>query len=264
MLSQDAPVGVKCTTNRERLFSQARTSGGCACRSCRPSDGAGASSLHPQARLRTVERLDLALFVAAEHQRVIGRLQVQPHHIQQLVLEARIARELEGARPLAEGKQPLIAHLARLRTIRPKGAWVLVNEVFGWRHFANRRELASSPGLVPTPYARGDSEIEQGGREQASAKLAGGAGLELGTPTARQRTGAVVQPALRWRGQAHAPCGDRGSGAATGHRTVALPGGRRDPGGRALEAYRSSRLSKHSHTEQRTQRQHHDHRSTRP
>jgi transposase len=39
---------------------------------------------------------------------------------------------------------------------------VLVKEVFGWRHFANRRELAGSLGLVPTPYASGDSEIEQG------------------------------------------------------------------------------------------------------
>ena len=31
-----------------------------------------------------------------------------------------------------------------------------------WRHFANRRELAGSLGLVPTPYASGSSEIEQG------------------------------------------------------------------------------------------------------
>jgi hypothetical protein len=30
--------------------------------------------------------------------RVLGRIQVQPDHVQQLVLEARVARELEGAR----------------------------------------------------------------------------------------------------------------------------------------------------------------------
>lgn len=43
-----------------------------------------------------------------------------------------------------------------------RSAWLLVKEVFGWRKFANRRELAGSLGLVPTPYASGDSEIEQG------------------------------------------------------------------------------------------------------
>ena len=59
-------------------------------------DGAGTPTLHRQARLRAVERLDLALLVAAEHQGVLGRIHVQPHHVQQLVREARIARELEG------------------------------------------------------------------------------------------------------------------------------------------------------------------------
>jgi transposase len=73
-------------------------------------------------------------------------------------------KAIEGARcnELAEGKQPLVAQLARLRAIGPKGAWILVKEVFGWRRFANRRELAGSLGLVPTPYCSGDSQIEQG------------------------------------------------------------------------------------------------------
>jgi len=63
---------------------------------------------------------------------------------------------------LAEGKQPLVDQLVRLRAIGPKGAWILVKEVFGWRHFSNRRELASSLGLVPTPHASGSIEREQG------------------------------------------------------------------------------------------------------
>src|SRR2546422_5535639 len=37
-----------------------------------------------------------------------------------------------------------------------------VKELFGWRRFANRRELAGCLGLAPTPYASGDSQIEQG------------------------------------------------------------------------------------------------------
>ena len=67
-----------------------------------------------------------------------------------LVREQVRAVKAERCKELAEGKQPLVAHLARLRAIGPKGAWVLVKEVFGWRHFANRREPASSLGLVPT------------------------------------------------------------------------------------------------------------------
>jgi transposase len=56
----------------------------------------------------------------------------------------------------------LVAQLAQLRAIGPKGAWLLVKEVFGWRHFANRRQLQSSLGLAATPYCSGDSQIEQG------------------------------------------------------------------------------------------------------
>jgi transposase len=52
--------------------------------------------------------------------------------------------------------------LERLRAVGPIGAEVLVREVFGWRRFANRRELAASVGIVPTPYSSGESSHEQG------------------------------------------------------------------------------------------------------
>lgn len=73
-------------------------------------------------------------------------------------------RALDAARrqEIEDGKQPLVKQLVQLRAIGPKGAWVLVKELFGWREFANRRELAGCVGLAPTPYASGDSEIEQG------------------------------------------------------------------------------------------------------
>jgi transposase len=81
-----------------------------------------------------------------------------------LALVKQQIRVLETARrqALADDQQPLVAQLTRLRAIGPKGAWVLVKEVFGWRRFANRRELAGCLGLVPTPYASGDSQINQG------------------------------------------------------------------------------------------------------
>jgi transposase len=81
-----------------------------------------------------------------------------------LALVRQQVKALEAARrqELAAGKQPLVAQLTQLRAIGPKGAWVLVKELFGWRRFANRRELAGCLGLAPTPYASGDSQIEQG------------------------------------------------------------------------------------------------------
>ena len=90
-----------------------------------------------------------------------------------LVKEQVRAVEAARCKELAEGKQPLVAQLARLRAIGPKGAWVLVKELFGWRHFANRRELAGSLGLVPTPYSSGDSEIEQGISKAGNRRVRG-------------------------------------------------------------------------------------------
>jgi transposase len=52
---------------------------------------------------------------------------------------------------------------------------VLVKELFGWRRFANRRELAGCLGLAPTPYDSGGSQVEQGiskaGNKRARALL---------------------------------------------------------------------------------------------
>ena len=90
----------------------------------------------------------------AEIERESARLKLVKEQIR--ALEATRRQEIE------DGKQPLVAQLIRLRAIGPKGAWVLVKEVFGWREFANGRELAGCVGLAPTPYASGDSEIEQG------------------------------------------------------------------------------------------------------
>ena len=81
-----------------------------------------------------------------------------------LALVKQQIKALEAARrqSLEDGKQPMVAQLAKLRAIGPKGAWVLVKELFGWRRFANRRELAGCLGLAPTPYDSGASQVEQG------------------------------------------------------------------------------------------------------
>jgi transposase len=56
----------------------------------------------------------------------------------------------------------LVAQLMQLRGVGWQSAWNLVMEFFGWRTFANRRELAALAGLTPTPYDSGDRQREQG------------------------------------------------------------------------------------------------------
>jgi transposase len=81
-------------------------------------------------------------------------------------LDAR-RRELEAERRGAvdgDGATAMkkIERLARLKGIGEASSWVLVREVFGWRQFQNRRQVAALAGLTPTPYQSGDSTREQG------------------------------------------------------------------------------------------------------
>src|SRR5262245_49680007 len=95
-------------------------------------------------------------------------------------LRARLQREWEHAQflhakivELERERQQAIRHdhgqatekvrqLLHLRGIGSNGAWVYVNEFFGWRHFRNRKEVGAAAGLVPTPYQSGDESREQG------------------------------------------------------------------------------------------------------
>ncbi len=83
---------------------------------------------------------------------------------ERLSLVAGQIRTLEAlqARQVRSGAQPAIAVLARLAGIGTGSAWTLVKELFGWRQFHNRREVAGCLGLAPTPYSSGTSEVEQG------------------------------------------------------------------------------------------------------
>lgn len=55
-----------------------------------------------------------------------------------------------------------VRQLLRRRAVGPTGAWVYVNEFFGWRRFRNRKEVGAAAGLTPTPYQSGDGSREQG------------------------------------------------------------------------------------------------------
>jgi transposase len=92
--------------------------------------------------------------LCSEIERELARLQLVKEQIRSI--EATRREELQ------KGQHPLVAQLTRLCAIGAKSAWVLVHEIFGWRQFANRRELAGCLGLTPTPYASGDSDVELG------------------------------------------------------------------------------------------------------
>ena len=59
-----------------------------------------AALLHRQARLGAVERLDLRLLVDRQHQRMLGRIDIEADDVLDLGGELRIVRQLEGAHPV--------------------------------------------------------------------------------------------------------------------------------------------------------------------
>ena len=95
----------------------------------------------------------------SEIERELARLGLVKQQLRQL--QAEQAAQLVDVADQPP-RQPQVAQLMRLRAIGVTIAWVLVKEIFGWRHFANRREVAGCIGLVPTPYASGDMQIERG------------------------------------------------------------------------------------------------------
>jgi transposase len=55
-----------------------------------------------------------------------------------------------------------VRKLHQLVSIGLGSSWIFVMELFGWRKFQNRRQVAGAVGLTPTPYNSGDSVREQG------------------------------------------------------------------------------------------------------
>jgi transposase len=148
-------------------------------------------------------------------------------------LQARLQREWEHAKflhgkilELERQRQQAIAHgrqagvekvrqLLRLRAIGPSGAWVYVNEFFGWRQFRNRKEVGAAAGLTPTPYQSGDESREQGISKAGSRHIRAVANRD-GVVLAAIPTAKPVEPlvpgALRARGRASAQGGHCGAG----------------------------------------------------
>jgi transposase len=126
-------------------------------------------------RFRDVDkRLDdmtLPRHLKAELRRQLARLALVDQQLKDN--QAEHARQLEQ-----EASSPAIAKMKRLLTLKgvgDVGARMLVMELFGWRHFENRRQLGGCVGLTGTPHNSGNSEREQGiskaGRPQVRGLL---------------------------------------------------------------------------------------------
>lgn len=72
----------------------------------------------------------------------------------------------------------MVRRLLQLRGVGEVSAWLLTMELFSWRRFRNRREVAGVLGLTATPQASGDRRRELGIGKGGSALLRGLA-LEL-------------------------------------------------------------------------------------
>lgn len=85
--------------------------------------------------------------------------------------EAKLTQPVD-AHQLKLAKESAIAlQLCSLQGIGTVTAWTLATEIFGWRDIKNRRQLGALAGLVPMPFASGQSEREQGISKSGRAEL---------------------------------------------------------------------------------------------
>src|SRR5919201_1859325 len=143
---------------------------------------------------------------------------------------ARLALVEAQLKALKEERDALVANsdapvavkarrLAALGAIAAESSFVFATELFGWRTFSNRRELAGAVGLTGTPWRTGNTVRDQGlskaGNRRMRTMLVGIAWCWL-----------KYQPhSARPRAQG----GDRRPGAQTPHRAVALSRARAYP-----------------------------------
>jgi transposase len=93
------------------------------------------------------------------------RIQDEYHRLQLVEVQIREVKakqveQLKGEQTAVEIEK--VRCLQQLMGIGMGSSWLFVMELFGWRQFRNRREVAGAVGLTPTPYNSGDSTREQG------------------------------------------------------------------------------------------------------
>jgi transposase len=105
----------------------------------------------------------------AELERETERLALVERQIVQLEREQAV--RLAPSAPCQDAGVVKQRQLQQLRGLGKVGPWVLARELFGWRTFNNRRELAGSVGLGSSPYRSGSLEHDQGISKAGNARV---------------------------------------------------------------------------------------------
>jgi transposase len=93
------------------------------------------------------------------------RIEAEFHRLQLVEVQIREVKTKQAQQMRAAQQDAAMEKVRRLQQLMGIGlgsSWIFVMELFGWRRFQNRRELAAAVGLTPTPYQSGDSAREQG------------------------------------------------------------------------------------------------------
>ena len=109
------------------------------------------------AALRDWENKPLAAPWVAELQREQQRLGLVEEQLKSLEQQQLAGLAQAPTHALQQARK-----LSRLKAVGLQSSWLLSQECFGWRTFANRRHLGSFVGLTGTPYDSGESLREQG------------------------------------------------------------------------------------------------------
>lgn len=159
--SREAEDAQRCDRERHRLMKE-RTAHRNRIQSLLVTQGVrlelGARFEADLQRVRLFDGQGLGQGLKAELLRQWHRYQVTCRQIREIE-QAQLAWLKAGA---ADSDAELMRRLYLLRGMGERSVFVLVRELFGWRRFDNRRQLAALVGLTPTPYASGTLSHEQG------------------------------------------------------------------------------------------------------
>jgi transposase len=93
------------------------------------------------------------------------RIEDEYHRLQLVEAQIREIQKAQREQLKTATTDAVIQKVGRLQQLVGIGmgsSWIFVMELFGWRSFQNRRQVAGAVGLTPTPYNSGDSVREQG------------------------------------------------------------------------------------------------------
>lgn len=117
--------------------------------------------------LNTGDGRPIAAHLKAEIGRLLDRLELL---LSQIKAVEAMRDTLVATEPVDQNVEPRTAMLMRLRGVGPDFAEVIYSEGL-YRHFANRRQLASYAGLTPTPWQSGQVTRDQGVSKAGNPRL---------------------------------------------------------------------------------------------